>query len=55
MKNKWMIYSGKGVSLEQIMDTLPANDAGSYYIKHTVDPYEPILELHHITSDNLSS
>ena len=55
MKNKWMVYSGKGASLEQIMNSPPANDAGSCYIKHTVDHYEPILELHHITSDNLSN
>ena len=46
MKNKWMVYSGKGASLEQIMNSPPANDAGSCYIKHTVDHYEPILELH---------
>ena len=36
MKNKWMIYSGKGASLEQIMNSPPANGAGSCYIKHTV-------------------
>ena len=32
MKNKWMVYSGKGASLEQIMNSPPANDAGSCYI-----------------------
>ena len=55
MKNKWIVYSGKGASSGQIMNCPPANDAGSCYIKHTVDPYEPILDLHHITSDNLSN
>ena len=55
MKTKWMVSSGKCASLEQMMDSPPANDAGSCYIKHTVDHYEPILELHHITSDNLSN
>ena len=55
MKNKWMVYSGKGGSLEQIMDSPPANDAGSCNIKITEDHSEPISDLHHITSDNLSN
>ena len=37
-----MVYSGKGASLIEIMSSPQANDAGSYYIKHTVDHYEPI-------------
>ena len=47
MGNKWMIYSGKGANLEQMMDTPPSNNAGSCYIKHTGNHYEPVLKLLH--------
>ena len=47
MKNSWMVHSGKGASLMEIMSSPPANDAGSYYIQHKVNHYEPILELNH--------
>ena len=49
MKNSWMVYSGKGASLMEIMISPPANDAGSYYIQHAGNHYEPILELNIIT------
>ena len=40
MKNSWMVYSGKGASLMEIMSSPPANDAGSCYIQHAVNHYE---------------
>ena len=39
LRNKWMVYSGKGAGL-------------SRYIKHTGNHYEPISELTVINSDN---
>ena len=35
MKNSWMVHSGKGASLMEIMNSPPANDAGSCYIRTT--------------------
>ena len=45
MGNKWMIYSGKGASLDQIIKAPPANEKGSLYIRHASNHYEPILVL----------
>ena len=42
--NKWMVFSGNGASLDEI--TKPANQAGSLYIRHSSNHYEPILELY---------
>ena len=39
MINSWMVYSGKGDSLIEIMSSPPANDAGSCYIQHAVNHY----------------
>ena len=44
MKNSWMVYTGKGASLMEIMSSLPANELDQ------VNHYEPILELNHITN-----
>ena len=45
MGNKWMVFSGNGASLEKVMTLPPANEAGSLYIRHTRDHYEPVSEL----------
>ena len=45
MGNKWMIYSGKGASLDQVFKRPPANEAGCIYINHTGNHYEPVLAL----------
>ena len=45
MGNKWMIYSGKGASLDQIIKTPPANEEGSLYIRHVSNHYETIIVL----------
>ena len=42
IKKSWMVYSGKGASLMEIMSSPPANDTGSCYIQHVVKYYEPI-------------
>ena len=45
--NKWMIFSGKGASLGQVMTLPPANDNGSIYLRHTGNHYEPIVGVSH--------
>ena len=38
-------FSGKGASIDQVMNTPPANTTGSIYIVHTGNRYEPVLEI----------
>ena len=47
-----MVYCRNGAGLGEIMDTPPAN-AGSCYINHTGDNYEPILEFTVFNSDKI--
>ena len=41
----WNILSGKGASIDQVMNTPPANFTGTIYIVHTGNHYEPVLEI----------
>ena len=43
--NTWNVFSGKGASIDQVMNTPHANTTGSIYIVHTGNHYEPVLEI----------
>ena len=43
--NTWNVFSGKGASIDQVMNTPPANTTGSIFIVHTGNHYEPVLEI----------
>ena len=43
--NSWNVFSGKGASVDIILNSPPANNNGSIYIVHTGNHYEPVLEI----------
>ena len=43
--NSWNVFSGKGASVDIILNLPPANNNGSIYIVHTGNHYEPVLEI----------
>ena len=43
--NSWNVFSGKGDSVDIILNSPPANNNGSTYIVHTGNHYEPVLEI----------
>ena len=41
--NSWNVFSGKGASVDIVLNSPPANNNGSIYIVHTGNQCEPIL------------
>ena len=39
--NSWNVFSGKGASVDKVLNSPPANMNGSIYIVHTGNHYEP--------------
>ena len=43
--NSWNVFSGKGASIDKVLNSPPANMNESIYIVHTGNHYEPVLEI----------